>query len=160
MGTIFTIGYEGSNLADFIATLKFIGVRHVLDVRQIAQSRRPGFSKRALATALAEVDIGYSHQRQLGDPKEGREAARAGRIVDFRRIFEAHLALLKTQEALSEAAKTCTIEATALMCFERDPQNCHRALVADRLATLCSLSVRHVGVVADAGECKPFAKAA
>jgi uncharacterized protein (DUF488 family) len=76
MRTLFTIGYEGASLSDFIVTLQNSGVERLLDVREVAQSRRPGFSKTALSTALAEADIGYTHLRQLGDPKAGRDAAR------------------------------------------------------------------------------------
>ena len=52
---IFTIGYEGATLCDFLATLQLAGVQSVLDVREVAQSRRRGFSKTALAEALKEV---------------------------------------------------------------------------------------------------------
>lgn len=151
MAEILTIGYEGASPADLIATLKLAGVRHLMDVRELAQSRRPGFSKKALATALDEAGIKYSHYRQLGDPKEGREAARAGRMEQFRAIFGAHLELPETVAALDEAALVVSATSTALLCFERDPKHCHRALVAKRLSELCSLSVRHLGVVENAG---------
>lgn len=145
--TIYTIGYEGARVDDLVATLSLQGIEHVLDVRELPQSRRPGFSKRALAEALSAAGIGYSHDRRLGDPKPGREAARAGRFDIFRQIFTRHLAQPSTVEALSEAAKTVSSQPTALLCFERDPKTCHRTLVAQRLADVCSLSVRHLGVV-------------
>ena len=161
MHTLFTIGYEGASLQDFIATLRHSGVRRVLDVREVAQSRRRGFSKNVLAGALAEAGISYTHLRELGDPKEGREAARRGDIAAFQSIFQDHLELPATKEALSTAADICQQEATVLLCFERNPQLCHRTLVAKRLTALCSLSVRHLGVVQDAGErFRPVAEAA
>lgn len=52
MGNISTIGYEGASLPDFFATLQHWGVQRVLDVREIAQSRRRGFSKNALQGPL------------------------------------------------------------------------------------------------------------
>jgi uncharacterized protein (DUF488 family) len=151
MSRIFTIGYEGASPADFIDTLCLSGVKHLMDVREIAQSRRRGFSKNALSSALTEAGIGYSHWRQLGDPKPGRDAARAGRMDDFRAIFAAHLELPETAVALREAANVVRSEITVLMCFERDPKSCHRSLVAKRLSDLCSLSVRHLGVIENAG---------
>ena len=161
MRTLFTIGYEGATLSDFIATLQQSGVERVLDVREVAQSRRPGFSKNALASTLAEAGIGYTHLRQLGDPKAGREAARRGDIEEFLSIFEDHLELRETKEALQTAADICQNEAAVLLCFERNPQLCHRTLVAKRLTDLCSLSVRHLGVVHNATErFKPIAEAA
>lgn len=161
MRTLFTIGYEGASLPDFIATLRLAGVQHLIDVREIAQSRRRGFSKNALGAALAAAGINYTHLRQLGDPKPGREAARRGDIKSFQSIFEGHLQLSETKATLQIAADICQAEAAALLCFERNPQLCHRTLVAKRLTDLCSLSVRHLGVVHDAGErFRPVAEAA
>ena len=161
MSIIFTIGYEGAALDDFIATLAHSGIQRVLDVRQIAQSRRTGFSKNALATVLAEAGISYTHLRQLGDPKEGREAARRGDFKAFQRIFQDHLDVPETKVALQIAADICRSESAVLLCFERNPQHCHRTLVANRLTDLCSLSVRHLGVVRNAGErLRPVAEAA
>jgi uncharacterized protein (DUF488 family) len=151
MTTVYTIGYEGAALDDFVATLALAGVKHVLDVREVAQSRRRGFSKNALAEALRLGGITYSHVRQLGDPKPGREAARRGEMAQFRAIFDAHLSLSETYAALLAAAELVQRTPTALVCFERNPQHCHRTLVAQRLTELCSASVRHLGVVEHAG---------
>jgi hypothetical protein len=69
--------------------------------------------------------------------------------------------LQETKEALSTAVDICQREPTVLLCFERNPQLCHRTLVAKRLTDLCSLSVRHLGVVHNAGErFRPVAEAA
>src|SRR5688572_434272 len=108
MNTLYTIGYEGAALSDFVATLHVARIKHVMAVRQVPQSRRPGFSKNVLAAALALEGIGYSHWKQLGDPKPGREAARQGRMEEFREIFEAHLALPQSQEALQQASREVT----------------------------------------------------
>lgn len=121
-----------------------------MDVRQLPQSRRPGFSKNILAAALGEAGIGYSHVKQLGDPKEGREAARRGDMEEFKAIFSAHLDLPESRVALRHAAETVEGQATVLLCYERDPKTCHRSLVAKRLQDICSLSVQHLGVVHNA----------
>lgn len=150
MKKLFTIGYEGASVEDLIATLQLAGVEHVLDVRELPQSRRPGFSKNGLAAALAVCRIGYSHTKQLGDPKEGRDAARRGDWETFRRVFEGHLALDATKAALADAARVASSKATVLLCFERDPRNCHRALVARSMSEICSLNVQNLGVVHNA----------
>ncbi|HYW15471.1 MAG TPA: DUF488 domain-containing protein [Allosphingosinicella sp.] len=150
MITLFTIGYEGASLPDFIETLRLARVQHVLDVRDVPQSRRAGFSKKGLAAALADQGFSYSHAKQLGDPKAGREAARRGDLEAFRRIFEAHLALEETQIALLRAAHIASERATVLLCFERDPSHCHRTLVARSINELCSLNVQNLGVVHNA----------
>jgi len=141
-----TIGYEGASLGDFISTLLAAGVQRVVDVREVAQSRRPGFSKNALRDALEEVDIDYHHIRQLGDPKQGREAARSGKFELFRNIYSAHLDLPASREALKDAVALATTKPSALVCFERDPKHCHRSIVAQRITDLCSLKVINLGV--------------
>ena len=61
-----------------IGELKRARVKLLVDVRAVAASRKPGFSKRQLAAALDENGIGYLHLQTLGTPTEGRTAARAG----------------------------------------------------------------------------------
>ena len=141
-----TIGYEGASLADFISTLVTAGIERVVDVRQIAQSRRPGFSKNALRYALSEAGIDYQHTRQLGVPIPGREAARAEKIYLFRTIYFSHLERPASQDALTEAVSLAQEKKTVLVCFERDPKYCHRTIVAERLAALSSLKITNLGV--------------
>jgi uncharacterized protein (DUF488 family) len=144
-----TIGYEGSKIDDFIATLKLAKVDLVIDIRDVAISRKPGFSKTSLSNFLADNDINYLHLRGLGDPKPGRLAAREGKFDKFRKIFGAHLATPVAQSdlelALSEA-KNCV---TCLLCFERDHANCHRCMVAEELARRGSFRLVHLGVRSD-----------
>ena len=77
---IFTIGYEGATQGEFLAALEAAGVKRIIDVRAVPNSRRPGFSKTPLRNALAEAGIDYVHLRALGTPADGRAAARAGRL--------------------------------------------------------------------------------
>ena len=71
-----TIGYEKCTPEDFVATLQVRRIDVLIDIRERAQSRRPGFSKTGLSKAITEAGIEYIHLRELGDPKAGREAAR------------------------------------------------------------------------------------
>jgi len=81
MSPLFTIGYEHATASAVLDEIARAGVGVVIDVRAIAASRRPGFSKRQFAAALDERGIGYLHLRGLGTPKEGRLAARAGDVA-------------------------------------------------------------------------------
>jgi uncharacterized protein (DUF488 family) len=145
-GPIFTIGYEGASVEAFIAALRKAGVALVLDIRAVPVSRKKGFSKTPLAKHLAEAGIGYRHLRGLGTPKHGREAARSGDHEAFERIFRIHLeepeALLDLGEALSLAQG----QATCLLCLERDPEQCHRLIVAERMARESGQPIRHLFV--------------
>jgi uncharacterized protein (DUF488 family) len=135
MNLVFTIGYEGTDIERFIETLKIVGVKVLADVRAVALSRKKGFSKKALKNRLAEEGIGYLHFVELGDPKAGREAARAGKYDQFRKIYNAHLATNEAKLALNELAETVKENVTCLLCFERDPKVCHRSIVAEKLAS-------------------------
>ena len=128
-----TIGYEGATLAQVIAKLWTAGVTMLVDVRAIASSRRPGFSKTILAAGLAEAGIEYRHLRVLGTPKAGRVAAHAGRIEDMRIIYEEYLQEPEAEAALAAAAELALHQPAALLCFEADAAKCHRAIVAHRI---------------------------
>jgi uncharacterized protein (DUF488 family) len=133
--TLFTIGYEGADVDRFLTTLKDAGIATLADVRAVALSRKRGFSKSALRDSLAGQDIGYRHFRELGTPKEGRQAARAGDGALMRRIYcEEVLTTAPAQEALEELATLAKDQPICLLCFERDPENCHRRVLAQRFA--------------------------
>ena len=129
---LFTIGYEGATSAAVLGELKAAEVELVVDVRAVAASRRPGFSKRQLAAGLEDIGIGYLHLRALGTPKEGRVAARAGRFEELFRIYEEHLATAQAREELDRlAAIVRGGKRICLLCFERDVRHCHRARIAE-----------------------------
>jgi uncharacterized protein (DUF488 family) len=123
---IFTIGYEGATQPELIAVLQAAGVTQVIDVRAVPLSRKPGFSKNVLAAGLKEAGISYVHLKALGTPPTGREAARKGRMDEMKRIYAIQL---DTPEAGVEAARMIALAEevpSALLCFERDPAQCHR----------------------------------
>ena len=131
---IFTIGYEGATQGEFLAALEAAGVKRVIDVRAVPNSRRPGFSKTPLRNALAEAGIDYVHLRALGTPADGRAAARAGRHADMARIYAGQLEL---PEAMADGARMLDLAAempSAMLCFEREPAECHRTLLLDIVA--------------------------
>ena len=131
---IFTIGYEGTTVPEFIAALRQAGVERVIDVRALPLSRRPGFSKTALGAALGEAGIEYVHLKALGTPAEGRAAARAGRQSDLERIYAGQLEL---PEAIAQSALMLELareKPSALLCMERDPEQCHRTLLLNAVA--------------------------
>jgi uncharacterized protein (DUF488 family) len=130
-----TIGYESATLGDVIGRLQAARVEVVIDVRAIAASRRPGFSKTILAASLEEAGIDYLHLRALGTPKAGREAARAGRTPEMRAIYEAHLDEPEAQAQLARARQTSERRRAALLCYEAEAARCHRAIVAERIST-------------------------
>lgn len=138
---IMTIGYERATLPGVVHALQAAGVVRLVDVRAVAASRRPGFAKRALSAGLAEAGIDYLHLRALGTPKEGREAARAGRVAEMHAIYERALATPEAQDALAALAAMVVETPSALFCIEADAAACHRRLLTDRLAASTGLPV-------------------
>lgn len=133
MPPLFTIGYEGTTIDRVVAALVEAGVAHLLDVRAVALSRKPGFSKRQLAAALDAHGIRYTNLRALGTPKPGRDAARRGDTATMHRIFNAHLATPEAQAELGLAVEMARAAPCCLLCFEREAHRCHRLLVAEAM---------------------------
>jgi uncharacterized protein (DUF488 family) len=132
---LWTIGYEGASLEHLIDALAGAGVTLLVDTRERAQSRRPGFSKTALGKALAESSIEYRHLRALGTPPAIRKEYKL--THDFASMRRGYLAHLATQgEALEELARLAAQERVALLCYEADPAECHRSLIAACLQEL------------------------
>ena len=131
---IFTIGYEGTTVSEFIAALKRVAVERVIDVRALPLSRRPGFSKSALRAALDEAGIEYVHLKALGTPADGRAAARAGRHAELERIYAGQLELPEAMMQGAQMLELAREKPSALLCMERDPVQCHRTLLLDAVA--------------------------
>ena len=140
-----TIGYQAATVGGFLEALRAARVELLVDVRAVASSRRPGFSKSRLAATLAECDIGYVHLRGLGTPAEGRAAARAGRFARLRTIYLRHLATVGAQAELSELVELLrSRRRVCLLCFEADPAHCHRSMVADAVRAILPVRVTHL----------------
>jgi len=135
MHTLFTIGYEATDIGRFIARLHKARVKVVADVRALPLSRKKGFSKTALKDRLAKEGIAYVHFKQLGTPKPGRDAARAGRYEEFSALYHSHLKSVEAQAELESLGLIANEAPTCLLCFERDPALCHRSIIAARLRT-------------------------
>jgi len=129
---LFTIGYEGFEIGEFVAHLKNNDIDCLLDVREIPLSRKRGFSKRALAQRLKQADIHYVHLRDLGSPKSIREDLKlTENYSNFFDKIEKHL--VEKKESIETAYKYVVNYTCCLMCFERLAARCHRKMVAAKI---------------------------
>ena len=129
--TLFTIGYEGLDLPRFLKFLTCHRIQILVDVRELAFSRKKGFSKTALSGALTETGIRYVHLSKLGSPRDVRHALHDEEDYDaFFRAYRQHLE--KQEDAIDELLDLIE-EGTGicLMCFEKDHEKCHRSLLAE-----------------------------
>lgn len=133
MPTIWTIGYEQATQASVIEALQSAGVEVLADIRALPLSRRPGFSKSSLAAAAREGGIEYRHMKPLGTPAEGRAAARRHDHAALANIYAGQLELPEAIAAMAELRALAGERRVALLCYEREASECHRALLIDAL---------------------------
>lgn len=145
MMTVFTIGYEGLHIDDFVSLLSEHGIETVVDVRELPLSRKPGFSKKALANVLNLSGLEYVHVVELGCPKPVRDGFRAD--GDWNRYTKGFLKHLKSQrDAIAELASLVQSSTCALLCYEANFNLCHRSMVADAVNQHCGADVAHIPV--------------
>ena len=129
-GRIYSVGYEGLDVAALAERLRAAGVSTLVDVRLNAVSRRPGFSRRALESAMQTAGIRYVHERDLGNPKDNREAFRRGDGKSGRSRMRAILSN-GAGPALDRLVDLARSDRVAVMCVERDRLQCHRDVITD-----------------------------
>ncbi len=144
MPDLLTIGYEGCTIDDVLGELQAAGVKLLVDVRAVPQSRKPGFSKRQLAAGLDASGIAYVHLQGLGTPKPGRDAVRAGHPERMEPIFREHMRSDRAQAELAQAKVLARERRVCLLCFEQDPMTCHRRFVAEMIADETAQPIVHL----------------
>ncbi|HEY5948623.1 MAG TPA: DUF488 domain-containing protein [Kofleriaceae bacterium] len=135
---LFTIGYEGRALDELIAILASNKIDRVIDVRDLPLSRRRGFSKTPLGTALVGAGIEYIHMREAGNPyRKLKDSIPRDELLAK---YQAHLrGAGGTVKNVAEQARGRRV---ALLCYEAEPAQCHRSLLAPRVAKLLDVAVR------------------
>lgn len=141
--TVFTVGYEGLEIGSFLSLLSRNGIDILVDVRELPLSRKPGFSKTALANHARLAGLEYVHMVDLGCPKHVRDRYRQD--GDWARYTTGFLAHLEGKgEAIAELSSLVAISNCALMCFEADYRVCHRSMVADAVRDRFGAKVEHI----------------
>lgn len=138
---IVSIGYQGRNVDDFVTDLQRAGVRTVADVRLNAVSRKAGFSKTRLREALAAGGIDYRHMRSLGNAKENRQPFWDGRVDEGQRVFREALQAPDAEACLAELSRLARHQVVAVLCFETDPETCHRKVIIDHVVGATAVPV-------------------
>ena len=132
--SIYTIGYEGKKIEELIQMLKNHNVKCLVDVRELALSRKNGFSKSTLSTMLKESGIVYRHYQELGSPRELRHKLwNEKNYDDFFKNYSIWLSSPEAKEYLTDLEGLAQVRTTAIMCFEKDIEKCHRSIIKKRL---------------------------
>jgi uncharacterized protein (DUF488 family) len=155
--TLRTIGVYGFDRESFLAALTGAGVDLLLDVRQrrgVRGSEYAWANAQRLQAALAEAGIGYSHLKELAPTTEMRELqyraderkgeGKRSRTVLAPAYVERYTAEVLERVDLAPIVRWIGNSRAALLCVERDPEACHRSLVAGRLRREHGFEVEHL----------------
>ncbi|HBO1240754.1 TPA: DUF488 family protein [Pseudomonas aeruginosa] len=139
---LYTAGYEGLSFEAFLSHLKQAQIDKVLDVREYPLSRKPGFSKKALAERLADAGIAYEHCPPLGCPKPIRNRYKVDRNwSQYAQDFRVYVRTLN--DVLLGLAAEASEKRVCMVCYEADPNFCHRSLIAEAVRELDATSETH-----------------
>ncbi len=132
--TVYTIGYEGRSIEEFMGILKMHNIECLIDVRELPLSRKNGFSKSILSKKLEDKNIIYRHFPELGSPREIRHELWGG--GNYEKFFKAYSEWLSSPHAktyIGDVEGWSHVKTTAIMCFEKDVEKCHRSIIKKRL---------------------------
>ena len=131
---LFTIGYEGQSLEQYLNTLIGQSVAVLCDVRRNPVSMKYGFSKRQLQHACEGLGISYVHMPELGIDSHKRRHLNSR--SDYDSLFRDYTdtTIRENNEALDSIVRLVRDKGrVALTCFEADAGRCHRGCVASAL---------------------------
>lgn len=129
-----SVGYEGRSLEELLARLSDLRVAYLVDVRLTPLSRKPGLSKTKLGQAAAAKGIKYVHLPALGNPRDNREPFRSGDVQDGCIRFSELLARPDAIAAMDQLEAFARDGRTAVLCFERDHDRCHRQVIVNAVS--------------------------
>ncbi len=141
---LYTIGYEGISIEQYINRLMKNGISMLIDVRYNSFSMKYGFSKGQLEHITNECGIEYLHTPELGI--EGSQRKDLGSRADYDRLFTRYRqSLLKKEKELQLIQSVLNKHSRiALTCFEKNHEWCHRKFLAEAIHTQCGITTKHL----------------
>jgi uncharacterized protein (DUF488 family) len=138
---VYTIGHSNHPIEKFIALLRAHSVARVADVRSHPYSRfNPQFGAKRLAAVLEETGIAYEFLgRELG-ARSTDESCMVDGKVEYARLART----APFTRGLERIAAAAALERVALLCAEKDPFDCHRAILVCRELLALSVDARHI----------------
>jgi uncharacterized protein (DUF488 family) len=141
---IYTAGYEGKTVDEFLNLLMQSGIRKLIDVRFNPISRRYGFHKSTLKRLCSSLEIDYHHLPSLGIPGSAR--AELNSMGSYLALFkEYRCGLVNRTEDVHAVMSLLESEPSVLVCMEANPECCHRNVLAQHLVGRMGLPIKHLG---------------
>ena len=140
---LFTIGYEGKDIEEYVQVLEENMVKVVVDVRRNPISRKYGFSKTRMREMLASEGIDYMHLPKLGIESVRRRSLKTRADYNALFLWYENEVLDKEEVALGEIIELISLDKrVALTCFEADPTFCHRSKISEKISEIASASLK------------------
>lgn len=141
---IYTAGYEGKTVDEFLNLLMKSGIYRLIDVRYNPISRRYGFHKSTLKRLCNFLGIDYQHLPGLGIPGSAR--TNLDSMDSYLALFkEYRCGLADCRKDLQHVMSLLKSEPSVLVCMEANPGSCHRNVLAQHLADMMELPIKHLG---------------
>lgn len=142
---LYTIGYEGISLEEYLNRLISYDIKMLIDVRKNSISMKYGFSKKQLTNTCEKMGIRFVHIPKLGIESDKRK--NLNNAEDYRKLFESYERdiLPKQSESLQELLMLFQkYDRVAITCFEKEHTSCHRHKISDLLNRKYDVPVEHL----------------
>ena len=131
---LFTIGYEGRSIDEYLNLLIENNIKLLCDVRKNPLSRKYGFSKQSLQKKITELNMEYLHIPELGIHTHLRKGLETKE--DYKKLFSLYASKtlsVRKNELLEIVSHLENKKRVALTCFEAEPSLCHRHCISSFL---------------------------
>jgi uncharacterized protein (DUF488 family) len=134
--TLFTIGHSNRTLNEFFSILHEQGIRQLIDVRSLPQSRRyPSYNRNTLSLACEDEQIAYAWLgHELGGLRSEKSDSRHCALTSGFRGYADHMSSRPFLNGIEKLTALARAQPVAIMCAEREPSQCHRSMIADYLS--------------------------
>jgi uncharacterized protein (DUF488 family) len=140
---IYTAGYEGKTVDEFLNILLKWGIHRLIDIRYNPISRRYGFHKSTLSRLCHHLAIDYQHLPTLGIAGSDRKDLNS--VNSYTSLFENyHFRLSSQQEDLLEVMNLLKSQPSVLVCMEANPAFCHRHILAEYLTNVMDMPIKNL----------------
>lgn len=138
---VYTIGYEGKSVDEFLNILINRGIQLIIDVRHNPIARSYGYHKSTIRKLSEKLGIDYLHFQELGVTSEKRQSLKTKE--DYRELMKYYKSniLMRESKSVDQIATVMKVKPSILMCVEKDPSYCHRTPLANEIAKINSLPV-------------------
>lgn len=141
----YTIGYQGREVDEIARSARAAGVTMVVDTRRHPTSRRPAYRREALRQRLADHGLAYESRPALGVPSRLRPLARS-KPARFRAAYRGVVARAEASGELAATMHAISRHTVVLLCFEAEPGQCHRSLLAEAIAARAPVTFVDLGM--------------